>query len=62
MHCSTNERVSDTDFVLSTSRDPSVWHGDYMGLAISGTGDLWAGWSDTRMSAPNMYMSHGVPH
>jgi hypothetical protein len=62
MRCSTNEQVTDAPFTFTTSRDPREWHGDYMGLAITSAGDLWAGWSDTRAGAPHMYLSRGMPH
>jgi hypothetical protein len=59
MPCSRNEAVSDHTFMFTTSRDPSVWHGDYDGLTLAPTGTIWAYWSDTRTGTPQMYLSAG---
>jgi hypothetical protein len=56
--CGRNEQVSDRGFRLSSSRNPQIWHGDYMGLTLSPQGELWAGWSDTRTGSPAMYTAH----
>ena len=42
-----------------TARDPGQWHGDYLGLALAPSGELWATWSDTRTGTPNMFLSRG---
>ncbi|MEI8257066.1 MAG: sialidase family protein, partial [Deltaproteobacteria bacterium] len=62
IRCGVNEAVSDTPFAVTTARDPSIWHGDYMGLAVAPSGALWAGWSDTRAGGPHMYLTRGTPH
>lgn len=57
--CGRNELVSDAPFTFVTSRDPSRWHGDYQGLVLTPTGDIWASWSDTRTGNPAMYLARG---
>jgi hypothetical protein len=61
MPCGTNELVSDAmgAFRFTTSRQPNVWHGDYIGLTLTGDGSLWAAWSDTRGGSPAMYAARG---
>ncbi len=61
IRCGVNEAITDTAFPVTTERDPSIWHGDYMGLAVAPGGALWAGWSDTRAGGPNMYLARGMP-
>jgi hypothetical protein len=58
MPCGRNEQVSDRGFRLTSSRNPQIWHGDYMGLTLSPQGELWAAWSDTRTGSPAMYTAH----
>ena len=58
MPCARNQQVSDAAFTLTTSRNPMIWHGDYAGVALSSTGELWATWSDTRTGGPAMYTAH----
>jgi hypothetical protein len=60
MRCGRNEQVSDRGFRLTSSRNPQIWHGDYMGLTLSPQGELWAGWSDTRTGSPAMYTAHAL--
>ena len=57
--CAANEQVSDSTFTLVTARDPSAWHGDYQGLALTPGGEVWASWSDTRTGTPAIYMARG---
>lgn len=61
MPCGANELVSDAmgAFRFTTSRQPNVWHGDYIGLTLSADGNLWANWSDTRTGSPAMYVARG---
>lgn len=61
MPCGANELVSDAmgAFRFTTSRQPNVWHGDYIGLTLTGDGSLWAAWSDTRGGSPAMYAARG---
>jgi hypothetical protein len=59
MPCTANEQITDAPFTFTTSRDPSVWHGDYLGIAIAANGDPWVSWSDTRTGGPQMYLAHG---
>ena len=57
--CGRNEAVSDRSFTFTTSRDPTRWHGDYVGLAFAPPNTLWAAWSDTRTGRPQMYLARG---
>ncbi len=57
--CGRNEAVNDASFRFTTERNPLTWHGDYLGLTLTPSGDLWATWSDTRTGTPAMYVSHG---
>lgn len=61
MPCGANEAVSDAmgAFRFTTSRQPNIWHGDYIGLTLSADGNLWAAWSDTRSGTPAMYAARG---
>lgn len=59
MPCGRNEAVSDAPFRFTTGRNPQAWHGDYLGLTLTGMGELWATWSDTRSGNPAMYVAHG---
>jgi hypothetical protein len=59
--CGPNEAVSDQPFAFTTSRDVTRWHGDYAGLVVLSTADLWAAWSDTRTGSPAVYMARGAP-
>ena len=59
MPCGRNELVSNATFNFTTSRSPQIWHGDYIGLAITASGELWPAWSDTRTGAPAMYLARG---
>jgi len=59
--CGANELVSDAmgSFRFTTSRQPNIWHGDYIGLTLTPDGSLWAAWSDTRTGSPAMYAARG---
>src|SRR5204863_231689 len=59
MPCGANERINDATFTFATSRDPMRWHGDYPGITLAPSGDVWATWSDTRTGTPQMFMSRG---
>ncbi len=60
MPCGANEQISDASFTFETVRDPSKWHGDYLGFSQAADGTLWAGWSDTRTATPSMYLARGT--
>jgi hypothetical protein len=57
--CGRNQAVSDRSFTFTTSRNPTRWHGDYVGLAFAPPDTLWAAWSDTRTGRPQMYLARG---
>jgi hypothetical protein len=58
--CGRNERVSGAPFALTTSLDPTRWHGTRASLALGGDGALWATWSDTRTGGPGVYLARGM--
>jgi hypothetical protein len=58
--CGRNERVSAAPFALTTSRDPTRWHGTRSALALGVDGALWAVWSDTRTGGPGVYLARGL--
>ncbi len=58
--CGRNERVSSAPFALTTSRDPTRWHGTRAALALGPGGALWAAWSDARTGGPGVYLARGA--
>jgi hypothetical protein len=60
LRCGRNERVSTAPFALTTSRDPTRWHGTRAGVALGAGGAIWAAWSDTRSGGPGVYLARGA--